>query len=148
MTPCIRRWGVETGKKLSSLGNSWQHIFFSLPDGRTLLTCGYAAMERWDTESGKELATPPQASASQVSVLLSPDGKTLLTLGGYVWDTWDAATGKRIDTVDDKLRRFLSCTFSPDGKQFVADTGDGITTFDTSTCYSFTAHGRDHSQAA
>ncbi len=133
-SPSIRRWDIETGKKLTRLGNTWQHIFFTLPDAKTLLTCGYGSMERWDIESGKELPEPPQVFESQVSVHLSPDGKTLMTFGRFGGiKIWETASGKRINAVDDKFRLFLSCAFSPDGKQLVADTIEGITTFDMST---------------
>jgi eukaryotic-like serine/threonine-protein kinase len=129
-----RLWDVASGK---SRGTPIKHgeakprgpalpvdtmgLAFS-PDGRMLLTVGYAKVELWDAVTGRRLAELNHRPAIVTSAAFAPDGRTILTSStdGKVqfWDT----SGKRFGEPLSLSTWVEAVTFGPDGRFFA--TGD------------------------
>jgi WD40 repeat protein len=137
-------WRPDSGRKVRDLGTAgeknWgiEYVAF-LPDGRTVLTCGFGngrsklnEVRFWDTENGRLLQSSSfsfgDATRSPGCLALTPDGKTLATGGGYrdpVIQLWDTTTGKRVGRFSGHQGGATeSLAFSPDGKTLASGGRD------------------------
>ena len=125
---------------VSSLGVSFWSVAFS-PDGKMLASAnGHSlagrrsendAVQLWDADTGKKIATLEGHTDFVMSVAFSPDGKTVASgSGDRTVRLWDVASRKNTATLtghsdiplpSGTLSRGISVAFSPDGKTLASE---------------------------
>src|SRR4029077_2219097 len=98
----------QTGREVRQfVGNTDQvrHLAIT-PDGKTLVSSGFAAARVWELESGKDIS-PPKGIRCW-SMACTPDGQ-LLAAGSV----WDLATGKEVRAFKEPFHTF---SLARDGK--------------------------------
>src|SRR5262249_12602664 len=118
---------VATGHPLSSpiqAGSREEKVCLS-PDGRWLVSCVGATLQKRDALTGNPVGPPWKAAGPVEALLFSPDGKLLVTLGDQL-EWWDSATGNQrapstpmLDRKDQVAFRSRSLAFSPNGKWLI-----------------------------
>ncbi len=113
------------------------------PDGKTFARFdGVAMYERWETATGRRLASHPLPSglSMMAGIVVSPDGKVLATGAehqtqqGCMVRLWDAETGVLSASRLIHPTRVNSLCFSPDGRTLATLDDDGANRFwDSST---------------
>lgn len=105
------------------------------PDGKRFLADGFGSLAVWDTNTGKQIATPPMWVASQ-SVLYSPDGR-LLVLSKFVREPQKVNSVVVLDAQDHHVRReFTDMYLIEHGKAFSPDSRLLVVVADKKTGYS------------
>jgi WD40 repeat protein/tetratricopeptide (TPR) repeat protein len=104
------------------------------PDGKTLLTVGYAKVGVWDVETGRRLAELDHNPAIVTSAAFAPDGRTILTGStdgmARLWETSGKSLGKPLS-----VQAWVEAVaFGPDGRFFATgDKAGGIVVWDAAS---------------
>jgi WD40 repeat protein len=95
------------------------------PDGRTLVTVVYVAVQFWDTEANALRANVAGHELSVLCAAFSPDGRTLATASDdCTVRLWHVATGQELFTLEGHTRPVNYVAFYPDGRRLLsAGTG-------------------------
>jgi RNA polymerase sigma factor (sigma-70 family) len=105
-------------------GEMVRNLGFS-PDGKTLLSADWHAVERWDAATGRHLGRfgDPRGRQFQ-SIAFSADARTVaLSMSEGDVDVWEAASGRRV--LQFHVGRFPALALSPDGKTLAVNQGAG-----------------------
>jgi WD40 repeat protein len=103
----------------------WQRIAFS-PDGKLLAGSVYWAVQVWDVETGKSVATFRYHDQAVTSVAFSPDSR-LVAAGtrNYTVQVWNIQTRQNVAIMYGHTSSVESVAFSPDGKLLASGSDDG-----------------------
>lgn len=119
----MRRWDVETGKKLRDYdGCSFGLAGFS-PGGQTFIAASYTTIRLCDTESGK-IQREWNVRTNYGRMVLSGDGKLLaVDVAGRI-RLWNPDTGQEVRPPAGHLAGVRSVSFSRDGNSVVSGSID------------------------
>jgi WD40 repeat protein len=111
-------WDISTGKQLRSIAGVGWGMTFS-PDGKTLTAVGMsdAAVQLWETASGKKQATLPVPKELQyrlVRFAFSVDGTRLAGAAQPGLVVWDVAARKVVRQLPEG--NLMAAAFAPDGQ--------------------------------
>src|SRR5262249_35202394 len=114
-----------SGKALRRFEGGFGEVVFS-PDGRTLAAPDLEVVRRWDTTTGKPLATLPWPHRRPPShVRFSLDGKYLAGGGsGPAITVWELATGKVVSPMPAQRDPIRAIALTPD-RRILASVGSG-----------------------
>jgi WD40 repeat protein len=120
----VRLYDADTGKSRQVFPGHQGRVRASFsPDGRQVFSATDGGGRVWDTATGKEVLTIPEARGWAAA--FSPDGSLL-----FSENVWDARTGKEVARLERPLGVVLEAltggtgVFSPDGRFLAAACGD------------------------
>jgi len=115
---------VTRARQYFGLGSLWC-VAYS-PDGRYILTGGFAGAFLWDVETGEVIRRFFGHSLGITSLAFSPDGTKILTGSwDYTAKLWNMADGTEVHTFDGHTMGLMSVAFSPDGTKVLTGSADG-----------------------
>jgi WD40 repeat protein len=105
------------------------------PDGKSLLTVGYGAVEVWDVATGKRLAVLDHGNLPVTGAAFGSEGRTVLT-GAHDGRArlWDVASQKLVGEPAASNDWIAAVAFRPDGRAFVtAGKHGGVQVWDAAS---------------
>jgi WD40 repeat protein len=105
-----------------------------LPDGRSLLSCGYdQKLYQWETSTGRIRCSFAGHERPIHGIALSPDGRTVVSAAGSMWDSqdnsvrlWNVLAGQELGRLSAHQNVVCSVAFAPDGDSFASASEDGM----------------------
>src|SRR5262249_11772589 len=128
----VVQWDPATGQRLRTrrahLGpvqNAGFNVGFSA-DGELLASLGKdGAVRVWETDSGREIASPPQTLFPTLTAFLSPDGERLAIASFGIVQLLEIASKKMAATLPSSFHGVHHLAFSADGQLLAAAFWDG-----------------------
>jgi WD40 repeat protein len=133
---CIQLWDVTTGRPRLRIappgpGSYFRRLTFS-PDGNRLISASYAAVEIWDTFSGRLLHEWP--TPKLIAVAVSPDGNWLVWSDGESVCPIALRRGQPFPSLGNPPNRVVGVYFTaPDVLRLVESDGHAIWLCDAPT---------------
>jgi WD40 repeat protein len=135
----IKLWDVQAGKLHRSFSGADRiEVLAFSPDGRKVLTNGFAGPKLWGILTDKGLPTSfagavSDAAFSHRCAALSPDGLMGVSGGSFgQLILWDVTTGKQLRKFNTKEHDdFIAVAFSPDGKKVLSGSAQWLSGFDS-----------------
>jgi WD40 repeat protein len=139
--PALRAWDVATGREVRSPapGLIPGERFVLSPDGNLLAVLGpsrmeswqqtawpyeRAALQLWETATGRPAAAVDAASGHVNCAAFAPDGRLLAFGDGAGVRVWDVATWTERTVLCGHLGRVTALAFSPDGRRLISGSAD------------------------
>jgi RNA polymerase sigma factor (sigma-70 family) len=135
-------WDMATGRLRKDLRLAFSRLGAVLSeDGKVLASYDYqnGAVHLWDSATGKERLSLPEAPGRLQSLALAPQGRTLATTRREVSSDrstvslWETHTGKQLRSFSIPALAENHLRFAPDGRTLVSSGGWAVYFWDTAT---------------